>query len=311
MTSSKLGRLEIYQSHLGKEQLNRISPIATPYEVSHNTAKDSREYELFKEIFKSRGSSPTPWGLVSWKFEHKTIIPIDHFYQFADDKLADGYDCVFINPMIGNEAIYKNVWEQGALAHNGFAELNHFIAERYPKAVNSVSGLESFAFCNYFVATPKFWNYYFRFVDSLAFILNKEARAGTGAGKVWSGSAHYSRDPEVTMRPFVIERLFSALLLSATSLKVCAYPYSRTHYIEKFGQQLGTILADLSALKNKAIIKKNIDELAEWQRIRIKLYESAARGPILNLDDPPNIFLDSDYSALRKKIELEIPAAGR
>jgi hypothetical protein len=300
MTNRKSGRLDIYQSHFGKGQLERVSPLAIPYDVSHNTAKDSREYELFKEIFKSRGSNPKPWGLVSWKFQHKAIVPLDEFYQFADEKLADGYQCVFINPMIGNEAVFKNVWEQGALVHKGFIAINTFIAERYPKAVNSVSGLDSFAFCNYFVATPKFWSYYFKFVDAMVFALNKEARAGTGAGQVWSGSAHYSRDLEVTMRPFVIERLFSALILSGSDIKACAYPYSGKHYIQKFGQQLGAILADLSFLKNKAITKRSIEELAEWQRLRNKLYESPARGPILNLDDPPNIFLDPDYSVQRK-----------
>lgn len=299
MKAIKTFGLDIYQSHFGKEQLKLVSPLATPYDVSHNTGKDSREYELFKEISKSRGNDPRPWGMVSWKFEHKTVIPLNDFLTYADEKLAEGHECVFINPMIGNEAIYKNVWEQGALSHKGFVKLNAFLLQRFPKAINSISGAQTFSFCNYFIATPKFWRYYFKFVDAVSFVLNKEAKEGTPAGLVWSGTAHYPRDPLVTMRPFVIERLFSTLLMAGGSVKVCSYPYTRQNYKEKFGIQLGPILADLSELKNKALAENDSAGMDRWQSIRVKLFKSDARGPIVTLDDPPNIFLDSDLTSLR------------
>ena len=299
MNAQKNRGLDIYQSHFGKEQLKLVSPLAVPYDVSHNTAKDSREYEIFKEIFQSRVADPRPWGMVSWKFEHKTVIPLDKFLAFADEKLAEGYDCVFINPMIGNEAIYKNVWEQGALAHKGFSNLNTFLVQRFPKAIKSISGKQTFSFCNYFIATPKFWKYYFKFVDAVAFFLNKEAKEGTPAGLVWSGTAHYARDPLVTMRPFVIERLFSTLLMAGGSVRFCSYPYDRQNYQEKFGLQLGSILADLSDLKNRALNENDAKEMDRWASIRAKLFKSPARGPIVTLDDPPNIFLDADLSSLR------------
>lgn len=298
MIHKKITELDIYQSHIGENQLKMISPFAIPYDVSHNTAKDSREYECFKEIFKIRSNNPRPWGMVSWKFEHKTLIPIEDFLYFAKLKFSEGYDCVFINPMIGNEAIYKNVWEQGSLSHKGFNKITSFLMQKLPKTINSVYGKNTFSFCNYFIATPKFWLYYFKFVDAIIYHLNKQSRERTDVGVIWSGTAHYPRDPNVTMRPFVIERLFSALLTSSNNAKFCDYPYNISNYNDKFGIKLGSILSNLSDLKNSAITENDAEKMKRWQLIRVKLFKSDARGPIVTLDDPPNILLDNDVLSL-------------
>ena len=50
-------------------------------------------------------------GLVSWKFEHKSPISLHAFHSFCQTAFAAGADCAFIDPMIGNEAVYANGWE--------------------------------------------------------------------------------------------------------------------------------------------------------------------------------------------------------
>lgn len=295
-------RLDIYQSFLGLEQRKHVSPLALAYDVSDNTSPDSREYELFKKIHASRGADQKPWGLLSWKFEHKTLVSLENYLAFAARKLDEGYDCVFINPMVGNEALYKNVWEQGAIVHPELAKIGNFLWQKFPVVINGISGIETFAFCNYFIARPKFWLRYFEFIDSIAQLLNQEERMGSEVGQVWSGPGQYQRDPGVKMRPFVIERLFSSLLINDRNLNACAYVHERHHYHQKFGLQLGETLANLSVLKNRGLAEANLQVLGDWNEIRRQLLKSDLRRLFGSLDDPPAIFLHPRLLSLNKEL---------
>lgn len=296
MINYNYSKIDIYQSYIGVKQLREVSEFAIPYDASHNTERNSREYELFKEIFHDRISNPNPWGLVSWKFKYKTAISFEEFLNFAELKFKEGCDCVFINPMIGTEAIFKNVWEQGALAHKNLNEIESFIMKKLPVSANNIYGKNTFSFCNYFIATPRFWKKYFKFVDSITYLLNKQTREGTRVGSIWSGSAHYSRDLDVTMKPFVIERLFSTLLKIQNDMTICDYKHSKVNYIHKFGTQLGAILFELSELKNKGIVENNEELIKRWHLIRSKIHKSNIRSPIVTLDDPPLFLSDLDIT---------------
>ena len=96
--------MKLFQSYIGTEQRAFVTGKAIPFDASKNTAPDTREYELFKTIFDQRlyGDENECWGLVSWKFEHKSLISADAFQAFCERKFSEGQDCVFINPMIGN-----------------------------------------------------------------------------------------------------------------------------------------------------------------------------------------------------------------
>ncbi|MGO7522726.1 glycosyltransferase family 1 protein, partial [Rhizobium brockwellii] len=65
----------------------------------------------------------------------------------------------------------------------------------------------AFMFCIYFCGNRKFWSGYFAFCERILVSLENQARAGTAAGAAYVCSAHYSRDANAKMRPYVIERL--------------------------------------------------------------------------------------------------------
>src|SRR6266446_6947392 len=113
--------MKLFQSYVGEEQKSLVAVEAIPFDASLNSAPETREYELFKNIFADNlHGNDDEWGLVSWKFEHKSLISIETFRAFCEEQFRSGYDCVFINPMIGNEALYFNVWEQGHhMGHKG------------------------------------------------------------------------------------------------------------------------------------------------------------------------------------------------
>lgn len=290
---------KLYQSYLSADQRKAISPDAIPWSYELNTDKSTREYELFKQIYISRIHQPEPWGLVSSKFSNKTMISVEDFIHFADQKLSAGFDCAFINPMIGNEAMHASVWDQGIkTGHHGLEKIVDHLEKLLQFPVNVPMGINIFAFCNYFVATPEFWGHYFEFVDHILESLDQEAGKGTEVGLIYSNPGFYSRDPSVTMKPFIIERLFSVFIQNYP-LRVASYTYQRNCYEEKFGGKLGAFLFQVSALKNQAIKLQSKDLGNYYNQVRSSFASNPANlANVLNSDDTPDYFASSEYAQL-------------
>ena len=83
------------------------------------------EYDIFKHI--RHKENPDVWGLLSWKFELKSCVSVSAFLAHAKMCLSSDADCCFINPMILNEAVFGDVWEQGELVgHKGMVALRDY-----------------------------------------------------------------------------------------------------------------------------------------------------------------------------------------
>lgn len=288
-------KLQIYQPFLHDEHMRHISPHATPLDIRHNTNPNTREYELFKNLHGvHKLENDLAWGLVSWKFDLKTPIPFRQFLDFAQKNINNGADCVFVNPMIANEALYLNVWEQGiSVGHAGLDTLVKHLGKSLPDIYRPM-GRATFAFCNYFIGNRNFWDKYFEFSDSILKNLENEVLKKSAIGATYSGTGSYSKDRTITMRPFVIERIFSTFLFSAHNLNVQSFEYDHSHYILKFGKRLGDILHALSLQKNQFLGGNNNKQMQiDWDKARKKLLSSHARTIALHADDAPDIYLDS------------------
>lgn len=287
--------MKLFQSFVNEHQKSYLSALTIPVDASSNVEDNQREYELFK---KTRASNPElkteAWGLVSWKFEHKCQIPIADFVQFAQNKLQNGFDCVFINPMIANEALYINVWEQGLHSgHHGMDKVSSFLQKKIGPFFDCYMDNNTFALCNYFVGSPAFWEKYFAFTEKVLALLEAEASAGSEVGLTYSGSSHYIRDDHVSMKPFVIERLFSSFL-STKSAKVASYEYSIEHYQKKFGERLGNFIYKHSENKNLGIKNRNQKVLENYNELRRTCYDQDFIKVTSALDDSLNIFLTKE-----------------
>ena len=291
--------MKLFQSYVNAHQKTFLSEHTIPFDAQNNVENSQREYELFKKIKSSFSEdNPEPWGMVSWKFNHKCLIKPDAFMEFAISRFAAGYDCVFINPMIGNEALYFNVWEQGIdCGHAGLDKVAQFLEKQLGARITALMGKSSFAFCNYFIATPAFWDAYFSFVDHALGLLETEISNKSDVGNIYGGSAHYGRDASLSMRPFVIERLFSSFIVSS-GFKCIGYEYSLTQYQTKFGSQLGNFLFKLSALKNKGINSMDNNVLQKFHEIRCNILKGPFKTTVWQLDDPLAYFLTPEFKAL-------------
>jgi len=281
--------LKIFQSYISDLQKKYVSEFAIPYSARFNDDQDSREYQLFKIINAEHIQSNDIWGLVSWKFDQKNIICLKEFIDYAKIKFLNGSDCVFINPMIALEALYLNPWEQGAHSgHLNLEKIQQYLAFNFDDSVLTLSGINSFALCNYFIGNSKFWNKYFMYIDTALSKLTNELNNKTEVGCVYGGTAHYSRDTGVTMQPFVIERLFSSFVKNMNSeLIISPFTYDKDGFIIKFGCKLGALLHDIYLLK-RAFEENNSNDLLQiWHKERLTILNSDLRNTIFQLDDFP------------------------
>ena len=292
--------VKLYQSYLSDSEKKLLSPAAIPWEIKGDANNSAREYEIFKLIFASlHPEDLEPWGMVSKKFSNKALISIEEFLGFAEKKMKDGFDCVFINPMIANEALHLNVWSQGVQSgHTGLDKIINFLELKLCKAITSPMDKSIFAFCNYFIATPQFWIKYFAFVDGVLEMLDREVSNRTEIGLIFSGSASYRRDLSVSMKPFVIERLFSTFI-QLSNIHVAAFNYEKIHYEIKFGKKNGSFLFQISSLKNLGL-KMGLENLiSAYNHIRFFLYANEPfMGSISVFDDPPDFYLSEEYFQL-------------
>ncbi len=279
--------MTIYQSYTNKKQQSHISKPATPLDASWNT--NGNEYELFKYVKQNSAKSiDSPWGVVSWKFEGKCQVALEDFLEASIPHFENGYDCFFINPMIGNEAIYLNVWEQGKdCGHTGLDTIENFLKSHFDHNITSIMDQNTFAFCNYFIATNRFWEEYFNYIDKSIKLLDAEVAIKSQIGLAYNSSAGYARNLNQTLRPFVIERLFSPFLLS-TKMRFTNYKHSIEHYQRKFGIMLGKHLFNLSDLKKQAITQKNKEKIQHYLSERSRILNIDYKKTIWHLDDPNN-----------------------
>ena len=291
--------IKLYQPYLGEEEKGVLPPTVIPWDAGSNTDNSTREYELFQQVAQANHNSSEPWGLISKKFTHKSLLSIEDFVKFVEQKFNEGYDAVFINPMIGIEALYLNVWQQGVhCGHAGLEKIIDFLEKSLGIPLNTPMNRDTFAFCNYFIAKPIFWNDYFSFVDQALHLLDQELTKNTDVGMAYAGTGSYHRDTNITMKPFIIERLFSTFIQNSR-LKVASFPYSKNFYEAKFGVKFGEFLFQLSALKNTGLQLQQENLLAAYDQIRFFIYSNPTYMASLSLlDDPPDFFLSKEYAEL-------------
>lgn len=274
-----------YQKEFDSKKLKDIIPY--PYTPGLGT-----EYDLFKEIHEK--VRPTePWGLVSSKFEIKCPVSLSEFIDFAKNEFNAGADCVFINPMLVNESLFLDVWEQGRIVgHTGLDTIQKHLTEK--NYINQAPmGIDSFAFCNYFIGNHLFWDKYFQYVDTILNDLDMESSSGTQTGAAFSGNANYHKNPTMNMKPFVVERLLSSFIEKyKNTLSFRHYRPEISHYELKCGRLYGQLLYQLSQMKNASISSKSA--LQSWHEIRKKIINNRAIFfGLLHLDDPNEEILKS------------------
>ncbi|WP_086999468.1 hypothetical protein [Rhizobium sullae] len=308
-----MGSVIIYQPYLDLSQRSQLDAAAVPLDISFNTQTSTREYELFRIVQQHHDAiglgDDMFWGLLSSKFEMKSVTSFPSFVTEAEKARAEGADAYVYNPLIGHAAIYSNVWEHSLLGgHPGMEPIFlHLQKLGYPIAPPQDKTV--FVFCNYFCGNRKFWSGYFAFCERILESLEDEARLGTPAGTAYAGVAHYSRDANAKMRPFVIERLLGLYVqqAAASGLKIAAFVPTVADFEWKFGARLGRMLHGLFAAKEAFLQSRDQALLTAWQEGRQPLIKQPHL--IWGADDPPAWMPRGQFAVGRELMRSYAPQA--
>ena len=210
--------IKIFQIYYESWQKDLLDPTFIPLDNSKSNS-ELREVDVFARLAKSDLVKDTKfWGALSWRFAEKTGMTGQDVLK---EILANpNYDIYFCNPEPEYEALYHNLWLQGAPSHPQFLEIcqSFFKAVGLPiDALISIEPSSVSSSANYFIASPKFWGLYLPWVQNLLNIANKKMPPQmrdlfhsnlADDKKLHAGSTYV---------PFVIERLLPIFLKTVGS----------------------------------------------------------------------------------------------
>lgn len=234
------------------------------------------------------------WGTVSWKFQEKMSLNgktlLGYILQNPD------YDVYYCNPFVEVEALYQNLWVQGAIAHPEFLKICDAVFRGVgmnPAILSRPMPSALFATANFFVATPKFWDAYMAYIDtflSKVEKLPKKLRDILFTANADPGGLHNG----VPYIPFILERLFSEFLAEnigkfrALKVKSPALEKRQTVYYN-----------NLRMLKDAAIVGKSDWMLDCWSNYRKVLLGTVHGKPWMEKHLPVVNFLSNDFMAVK------------
>jgi hypothetical protein len=173
------------------------------------------------------------------------------------------------------------------LVNKEMKKIVDYFQVKYGEKINGVMGPDNFAFCNYFVAKPVFWEKYFDFIDKEMSEMYLMAKEDEELAKSVGSSAHYSRDADVSMNPFIIERLFSLFVtFNKDKFKIISFKHDEKSYVKKFGERFGMYLWKLKLLKEMYLKSKDEKFYAQWLKIRNIGFKNRINGVVAKMDDP-------------------------
>jgi hypothetical protein len=208
-----MSSIKISQIYYAEDHLAHLDEAFIPYDNSTPNRDGEFEIGVLQDNFLEKNHLDADFtGFVSWKFREKTGLPGSFFIDFIQQN--SGYDVYFINPFPA-EIRFKNVWFQGDACHPKVMQFTQGLLDKLDynlQLSEFINGIETLAYCNYWVANAAFWERYMGFLQPLYqyirndLTLEEQQFMDHRADRVID--AHYF--------PFIFERMFSTFLATAT-----------------------------------------------------------------------------------------------
>jgi hypothetical protein len=214
--------IEIYQICYSKELLENIPENFHALDNSENLRPDWREYWPIRNfLHKNSLEEKKLYGFFSPKFSLKTGLNFEEILAFMNNNY-NGEDIVTFSPFWDLSTFFVNSIEQGDFFQPGLYKTFHeFIGtiKCDTNLLNKPSPMEKTAFCNYFIATKKYWLKWLNLGEKL--FLTGEANDNL-AGNLLSTNTLYGNQ-NIPMKIFIQERLTDYLFLEDKSITSIPY----------------------------------------------------------------------------------------
>ncbi|MEI7780480.1 MAG: hypothetical protein WCJ18_00970 [Planctomycetota bacterium] len=209
----------IHQIYYDPPQRELLDPAFLPYSNVSNERPEWREYHIFRKEYLAGSCDQGITGFVSWKFGQKTGISGAQFRDWIER--LPGYDVYFVNPFPLPQ--FRNVWCHGDLCHPGITEISQMLFHRVGLRTDLASlrmDRRHTAYCNYWAATPQFWDRYMAFCEPLHDLIEHRLEPAVRARLMQRADAV----TEAPYIPYIFERLFSTLICIDQRIRAIGMP---------------------------------------------------------------------------------------
>jgi len=253
----------IYQIFYDADTRARLDPGFTPLDNVDNARPDWREYWPMRQFLLSQSLvEEDHYGFLSPKFHAKTGLTATQVERFIAAHAQA--DVVLFSPFVDQSAPFFNMYEQGNYWHPGLLSCAQSVLGETPLQVNLealVNHSGNVAFCNYFVAKPRFWRRWLELNERLYAIA--EAGAGSLAASLNAITLHDGR-ADAPMKVFIMERSATLLLSTGAEFSAVAYDPFRLPYIDPRKEALKNVLLVCDALKTAHALRGSVDYKQEF-----------------------------------------------
>lgn len=240
--------INIFQIFYSDESRSIIDPGFIPLSNMANERPDWFEYwPIRKYIQNNKLVENNFYGFFSPKFSAKTKLSSQSVFNALNEINLSDFDVISFSPFIDQIAWYKNQFEQTlhtsrdilpALEFSKkllFPEFN--IDAYYSSSMDTI-------FCNYFIATGKFWNEWHTCCEKIFCIAEDTSDAHS---HLFSASTAYGKTREAR-KTFIIERIASMLIKAKNFRSIGIKNMPHTFAIAEFSSLIKDLI-HLDSLK--------------------------------------------------------------
>jgi hypothetical protein len=200
----------IHQIYYEENQVSHLDEDFIPYRNVANPRPEWCEYFVFRTEYLAGTCGHGLTGFLSWKFGQKTGLSGGKFCRWI--ATHPGYDVYFVNPFPNLvRKRFRNVWHQGSRCHPAILPIAQSLFDKvgYRFNLEAIAMDERVtAYCNYWVATPKFWRRYMEFCEPVHDVVENGLTSDEKACIL----ARADSSSNCCYIPYIFERLFSTLL---------------------------------------------------------------------------------------------------
>ncbi len=218
-------QITIYQNFFREAQARLLDPAFVPHDGTKNPFPQYYETYWISRLFEERVYRQHDYcGLVSTSFNQKTRLSGFQFIEFIRNN--PGFDVYFVNPYPQLAYYFFNVWEHGEEHHPGLTALTRRLLESAgdPPLLENPGRNDhnTLLYCNYWVASKRFWEEYMAFLDPLYILVRDDVRSN-GISPYVEPTSYKGPHPDTPYFPFIFERLFSLFLVTHEGIRACPY----------------------------------------------------------------------------------------
>ena len=259
--------INIFQICYNSETQESRDPGFFPLDNMDNLRPDWREYWPIRTyLLNNHLDEKSLYGFFSPKFNAKTGLSSNDCFEFINSQSSD-VDVFSFSPYFDSSGWFQNIFFQAASHHPNCASILEEavkIIDPSVRVADLVMHSGNTIFCNFFVATPKFWR---AWLEKCELIWALAEANEIPIAKALNGLAD-DHDSPAAIKTFLIERIASLILAVDDQWTVRSYdPFKLPLSPARISEEMGALI-QMDALKIAYVNQKRVEYLNFYRHIQ-------------------------------------------